>query len=123
MTAGHATTTGRVAAALALLLAAAPAWAEPRVEASVPAANATVGAPANLFEVRFNEAVNHYQSRLEILRDGQVLETLRPRLETEPRILAATARPLAPGSYVLRWEARSAFDGSVSQGSIPFTVR
>ena len=123
MTAGHATTTGRVAAALALLLAAAPAWAEPRVEASVPAANATVGAPANLFEVRFNEAVNHYQSRLEILRDGQVLETLRPRLETEPRFLAATARPLAPGSYVLRWEARSAFDGSVSQGSIPFTVR
>ena len=67
--------------------------------------------------------MNHYQSRLEILRDGQVLETLRPRLETEPRILAATARPLAPGSYVLRWEARSAFDGSVSQGSIPFTVR
>ena len=92
MTAGHARTTGRVAAAFALLLAAAPAWAEPRLESSVPQANATVAAPANLFEVRFNEPVNHYQSRIEILRDGQVVETLRPRLETEPRILAAMAR-------------------------------
>lgn len=113
----------RAAIGFAFLLATTPAWAEPRVEASVPLANATVAAPANLFEVRFNEDINHYQSRLEILRDGQVLETLRPRLETEPRILAAMARPLAAGAYVLRWEARSAFDGSVTQGNIPFTVR
>lgn len=111
-----------LAAALALLIAS-PAWAAPRLLESRPATDAQLPAPANLFELRFDEPVNHYQSRLEILRDGQVLETLTPRLETEPRILAAQARPLAPGAYQLRWLVRSAFDGSVSEGTISFTVR
>ena len=110
-------------AALALILAAAPARAEARLEASVPQANSTIPAPANLFEVRFNEPVNHYQSRLDILRDGQVLETLEPRLRTEPMIIAAMSRPLAAGRYELRWQVMSAFDGRVTQGTIPFTVQ
>jgi len=113
----------RIGAALALTLAAAPARAEARLEASVPQANSTVAAPVSLFEVRFNEPVNHYQSRVEILRDGQVLETLVPRLRTEPSIIAAQSAPLAAGRYELRWLVMSAFDGRVTQGTIPFTVQ
>lgn len=113
----------RLAAALALSLAAMPAWAEARLEASRPEANAVVPVPANLFEVRFNEPVNHYQSRLEILRDGQVVETLHPQLRTEPAIIAARSMPLPAGRYVLRWLVMSAFDGRVTEGTIPFSVQ
>jgi len=105
-------------------ICAAPAWSQGlRPIETSPAANATVAPPANSYRLRFSAPVNHYESRLIVLQGGQVLETLRPRLETAPDVVFAESRPLQPGAYELRWSVRSGVDSSISEGALAFTVR
>jgi methionine-rich copper-binding protein CopC len=90
---------------------------------SMPAAEAFVDGRNAQYSVRFDGPVDHRGSRLSILRDGQVVETLPVLLDSAPNVLFASAPQLAPGRYELRWSARSAPDGEVTAGSIAFTVR
>jgi hypothetical protein len=68
--------------------------------------------------------VDHAGSRLLIPRnDGEVVRTLRPRLNAAPDVLHAETGGLTPGRYVLRWEARPRPSGPVETGTLDFTVR
>lgn len=92
---------------------------ELRVLESAPRANAVIGPRSSGFYVRFNRPVDHQDSRLAIMRDGQVVEVLHPRLESSPDVLFARAPTLPPGSYALAW--RVGGDPQLD-GEIPFTV-
>jgi methionine-rich copper-binding protein CopC len=111
----------RLFLAVAMLAGAAmPASAqELRVVDSAPKAHATIGARSSGFYVRFNRPVDHQDSRLAIVRNGQVIEVLHPRLESSPDVLFARAPTLPPGSYALAW--RVGGDPQLD-GEIPFTV-
>lgn len=110
----------------ALLLAgmALPARAEPmHVLETSPRARTTMDGTREEFFVRFDAPVDHNGSRLLVLQEGRVLRTLHPRLNASPDTLYAAAGGLPPGSYTLRWEAKSRRDGSMTEGSLEFTVR
>ena len=124
------------AAAAGLALLAAPAALGPRpapgqtsggqparVLQSQPAAGAILGHGEHRFFVRFDRPVDHYRSRLLILRDGQVLRTLQPRLEAEPDVLFALVPALPPGAYEFRWSVVTAEGGTATEGGAAFTIR
>lgn len=111
-------------ALVAWLLSAPAAMAETmHVMESLPAAHAVMdGTQTELF-VRFDGPVDHAASRLEILRDGGVVQILHPRLNSQPNVLYAGVKRLPPGSYVLRWTTQAMRDHQASTGDIDFTVR
>ncbi len=96
--------------------AAGPADSGPTVQSVVEGRNAT-------FVVRFDAMVDHRGASLTILRDGQVVETLRPSLNAPANVLAASAPRLQPGDYEINWAVREMPGGGPTQGTIPFTVR
>ena len=73
--------------------------------------------------MRFDAPVDHASARLEVARDGHVVQTLHPRLRSRPDTLYSGVPTLAPGDYELRWSVRPARDHEVSGGAIPFSVR
>ena len=101
----------------------AEAWAQGvHVLESVPAANATVDARSTAFSVRFDRPVDHVRSVLVVKRDGEVIETLQPRLQSAPQVLFARAPTLPAGKYQLYWQVRTMADVETREGEIPFTV-
>src|SRR5216684_2576189 len=68
-----------------------------------PAANAVLNSVSDGFFVRFNQPVDHINSRLLVKRGSEVAETLQPRLQSNPNVLFARASTLPPGSYTLHW--------------------
>ena len=115
---GH---TGLSLAFLLLLLHAALATPV-RMAESFPAARAVMDGLNAQYFVRFDGLVDHRASRLFITKGGQVVETLKPLLSAAPEVLFASAPRLPPGDYELHWSARSMADGTMTEGSIPFTV-
>jgi methionine-rich copper-binding protein CopC len=109
---------------LALAVAAIARAEEPlKVVETGPAANAVLKQQGESFFVRFDRPIDHMRSRLIIMRDGQVVETLQPRLKTEPNVLfAQAAPPLADGHYTLTWVVKTVEDKELIRGSIPFSV-
>src|SRR5262245_49766114 len=92
---------------LAMVLPAT-AWAQDlQVMDSAPKAKAVIDGPSSSFYVRFDRPIDHIHSNLSIWRDGQLVENLQPRLQTEPNVLFARAPTLAPGEYQLRWVVRT----------------
>jgi methionine-rich copper-binding protein CopC len=113
-----------LAVLVALLLGGAPAWsASMQVMESLPAAHAVMDGTQTEFFVRFDGPVDHNASRFQIVRDGVVVQTLRPRLSSQPNVLYSGVRRLEPGSYVLHWNTRSMRDQEAAAGDIEFTVR
>jgi methionine-rich copper-binding protein CopC len=92
------------------------------VQMSYPAAETVIDGRNAQYVIRFDGPVNHRQARLEIIQGGKVVQELRPRLESEPNALVASAPALPPGRYVLRWSVRSAPNGEATDGEIRFTV-
>jgi methionine-rich copper-binding protein CopC len=92
------------------------------VQASTPIAEEIMHGRNEQYAVRFDGPIDHVRSRLEILRDGQVVRQLHPLLDSAPNVLFASAPAPQPGHYVLHWSARSLPDGEVSEGTIAFTV-
>src|SRR5262245_23781751 len=90
---------------------------------SAPKAQAVIGEPGSSFYVRFDRPIDHIHSNLSIWRDTKLVETLQPRLQSEPNVLFARAPTLAPGEYFLRWTVRTMEGVKVVQGDIPFTVK
>ncbi len=115
-----------IAAGLAAILVpvlSMHAWARPmHVTDSAPSAEAVMRGRNMQFVVHFDGPVDHQQSRLEILRDGQLFATLRPLLDSAPNTLFASAPAPSPGHYVLHWSVRSMADQEASEGTIPFSV-
>jgi methionine-rich copper-binding protein CopC len=107
-----------------LLVTLHGALAEPmRMVESFPGAQAVVDGRNAQYSVRFDGLVDHRASRLFITQDGHVVENLKPLLAAAPQMLFASAPDLPPGGYELHWSAKPVADGSVTEGSIPFTVR
>jgi methionine-rich copper-binding protein CopC len=90
---------------------------------SRPAAEAVMAQGNTEFFVRFDGPVDHARSRLTVLRDGQVVQTLHPRLNSQPSVLYAGVPRLAPGGYVLHWMTASMREHDMSEGDIAFQVR
>jgi hypothetical protein len=98
---------------LALLLplvAAAPAPA-PGPDGRPPTLSVMTNGLTSGYAVRFGGPVDHAFSRLLIVQDGRVLQTLPARLDSAPNVLFARSRALPPGTYELHWTAKSMTDG------------
>jgi len=106
-----------------LLVSTEAASAHPmHVLASTPAAEAIMHGTNAQYIVRFDGPIDHAQSRLEILRDGHVVERLNPLLDSAADVLFASAPALEPGHYVLHWTVKSMPDRDDSDGMIAFSV-
>ena len=75
-----------------LLISTTSARARPmHVMSSTPAAEAIMHGRNAQYVVRFDGPVDHAQSRLEILRDGHVVQHLNPLLDSAADVLFASA--------------------------------
>ncbi len=92
------------------------------VLSSTPAAGAVMQGRNAQYVLRFDGPVDHAQSRLEIVRDGHVIQVLHPLLDSATDVLFASAPGPAPGDYVLHWTVKSIPDGDDSEGTIAFSV-
>ena len=113
-----------VCAILALLvLSIVHARARPmHVLASTPAAETIMHGNRAEYVVRFDGPVDHVQSRIEILQDGHLIQSLRPLLDSAPDVLFASSRLPRSGRYELHWIVKSMPDRDTSEGTIPFSV-
>ena len=107
---------------LALVGASAARADDLKVLETGPAANAVISTPSDGFFVRFNQPVDHIFSRLIVKRGADVVETLVPRLQSNPNVLFARAPSLAPGSYTLHWTVKTIQDAKIEQGDVPFSI-
>jgi hypothetical protein len=110
--------------ALALLLMS-PGEAPARpmhVLNSTPDAQAVMHGRNMQYIVRFDGPIDHAKSRLEIVRDGHLVEVLHPLLDSAVDVLFASAPAPEPGSYLLHWSVKSIPDEDGSEGVIPFSV-
>ncbi len=111
------------ACAIVILIFAEAAVARPmHVMNSTPAAEAIMRGDNAQYVVRFDGPVDHAGARLEILRDGQVVQQLHALLDSAPDVLFASAPALQAGKYTLHWHVRSMSDQDDSDGMIPFSV-
>jgi copper transport protein len=112
-----------LAAAAALLLAPAPALAHAALASSSPAAGATLDVVPAALTLEFTERLDPAFSRVQLFDDTHTLlavaETVRPEA---PYALALELPALARGSYTAVWRVRSAEDGHVTEGTVPFGV-
>ncbi len=112
-----------VCTAAGLMLASSALAATVRVMESRPAAQAIMDGEQTEFFVRFDAPVDHGASVLSVLRDGRIVQTLHPRLNSQPNTLYSGVRHLEAGAYVLHWMARLMQGSDVSQGDIAFSVK
>jgi methionine-rich copper-binding protein CopC len=89
---------------------------------STPSAEAIMSGNNAQYVVRFDGPVDHRNARLDILRDGQMVERLHPLLDSAPDVLFAQAPELQPGRYTLHWSVISMPDQETSDGMIAFSV-
>lgn len=94
-----------------------------QVVKSNPSSGAVIDTTSNEYEILFNSEIDPRHSTLSITRDGQVVETLYPRLEASPGVLFARGPRLQPGSYKLHWTVKSLTGADVAEGDIPFAVK
>jgi methionine-rich copper-binding protein CopC len=116
-------TTILLMAGVVMLAAFAVAHADDlKVLETHPAANTILDGRSDGFFVRFNQPVDHVNSQLVIKRGGDVVETLQPRLQSNPNVLFARTPSLPTGQYVLHWYVKTLAGAKVEQGDVPFSV-
>jgi len=86
-----------------------------------PAANAVLDSVSDGFFVRFNHPV-HSQFAVAGQARQRVVETLQPRLQSNPNGIVARAATLPPGSYTLHWAVKTMADARIEQGDVPFSI-
>jgi methionine-rich copper-binding protein CopC len=89
---------------------------------TMPAADAIVHGRHAEYIIRFDGPVDHIASHIEITQSDRIVQSLTPLGDSAVDVLFASGEAPPPGRYLLRWQARSAVDGTVSNGSIPFSV-
>ena len=87
-----------------------------------PAANATLDSLSDGFFVRFNQPIDHVNSRLIVKRGTEVVETLVPRMQSSPDVLFARAPTLPSGKYMLHWVVKTLADAKIEEGDVPFSI-
>jgi methionine-rich copper-binding protein CopC len=112
------------AVALALVLAASPAWPHASLVRSSPARRATLTAGPDRVQLWFNEAVEAKFSSVSVLdAAGQRVDLADARVDPEdPKRLTVGLRSIGQGTYRVRFRVLSV-DGHVVESEFPFTVR
>ena len=115
---------GVIAAVLLALLAPTMAGAHAVLVKSSPARRAVVVAPPPRVELVFNERLEPAYSTVSVwapdnrrIDDGKVV--VGP---DDPRRLIVGIRPVAPGTYTVKFRVLSV-DGHIVEGTFPFDVR
>lgn len=102
------------------------AWAHAQLVRGEPKPGSTVEAAPNVVRAWFQEELASKGSSLAVwdARSRQV-DNGKGGLELndmDRKSLAATLKPIGPGTYAVKWTAVSADDGNVAKGSFRFTV-
>lgn len=100
---------------------AAPLLAHAIVLESTPKVGAALPGPDIAIAIRFNSRIDHGRSVLTLIRPDGRNEKLAAAASNAPDRIAAEAKGLVPGKYVLRWQVL-AVDGHFTRGDIPFRV-
>ena len=67
-----------------------------KVVETMPAKDGTLSSAEGDYFVRFDQPVDHIHSTIDIMQDGKTVQTLRPRLKSEPNCpVRAGAEPAA----------------------------
>jgi methionine-rich copper-binding protein CopC len=106
-----------------LLLAGSALAAAMHVMESRPTARAVMDGGQTEFFIRFDGPVDHRASALSVMRDGEIVQTLHPRLNSQPNTLYSGVKHLEPGACTLHWMTRSMQGHDVSRGDIAFSVK
>jgi copper transport protein len=111
--------------ALALVLVLVrPAAAHATLVRSFPAAGAALDTAPPSIVLEFSEALDPNFSRAQLFDSANKLVEPGPgQVDAEqPTVLRLTIPDLAKGSYTAIWRVRSAADGHITEGSVPFGV-
>jgi len=103
-----------------LVLAHRPAAAHAILEASEPAAGASIPPGTIVLRLRFNSRIDRARSGLTMTRPDLTKISVPIDPDGPPAILTASVA-LTPGAYVVRWQVL-AIDGHITRGDVPFTV-
>jgi hypothetical protein len=103
-----------------LILLSQQAAAHAILEASEPAAGATIPPGTVVLKLRFNSRIDRSRSGLTMTRPDLTKVSVPIDPEGPPAILTATVT-LTPGATVVRWQVL-AVDGHITRGDVPFTV-
>ena len=105
-----------------MLLGATQAYAHANLVSSVPAKDATVGAP-KMITLHFSEALEMKVSGFKLTDlDGNPV-AMKTVAAPDAKSLAATpANPLAPGLYTISWTSMGD-DSHKMNGTVSFTVK
>jgi len=87
-----------------------------------PDLNAVVRGPHVPIRLRFNSPIDLKNSSLSLAGPDGEQRALALSSQTSPDVLVSDVRGLAPGSYVLHWEALGAND-RITRGEVQFHVR
>ena len=110
-------------AVAALLLGAGVAWGHAFLERAEPRVGSTVKAAPSQVRVWFTEALEPAFSTLEVVnRTGERVDRGPARVDAaSPALLQVPLKPLAPGSYRVKWRVLSV-DTHVTEGDFTFRV-
>ncbi len=108
--------------AFAMLLTTPVAFAHTHPELMVPAADATVSAPANI-TIHFNGALEPKFSTITVTdAAGHVVSKQHSMVGADAKTMTLPLSPLAPGVYTVNWVGVSV-DSHRSRGAYKFTVK
>ena len=113
---------GLIGLVIPAVFAGGPVVLAQKVMETMPAKDGTLSSAHGDYFVRFDQPVDHLHSTIDIVQDGKTVQTLHPRLKTEPNVLFARAPNLRPGKYVMHWSVPAANGSTVYQGDVSFSV-
>ena len=113
-----------VALALALSWAPSNARAHANLVRSEPAAGASLATTPVELRLEFSEALDPSFTRVQLFDSHNVMVNVGPGVidRARPTILRLPVQPLPNDSYTALWRTRSAVDGHITEGSIPFGI-
>ena len=112
-----------IIAALSLAaISASPAFAQPRLVQSNPAADATIATPRTL-RLTFDQKIAPTSGVTLSMGDGMSVSAATSVSGDGKTLIAHPTSPFMSGKWTLTWHAMSADDGHKSDGSYSFTIK
>jgi methionine-rich copper-binding protein CopC len=111
-----------IVAFLCTLCLAHLAYGHAIVLSASPAQRQAVDGPDVPVNLRFNSRIDAKRSRLVLVGPDGGSRPLTIQESPSGDSLAAEARGLKRGSYILRWQVLAS-DGHISRGEVPFSVK
>jgi hypothetical protein len=106
-----------------LVVAPSEAWSVPKqTKDSAPTAQVILHGDNAQYLLRFSGPVDHRGSRLEVMQGDRIVSSLRPLLDSEPEVLAASGPRPPAGDYQLHWAVKSTPESNIKDGFARFSV-